>query len=151
MDQSHGQTGEIPLVAQAHAVQIVTRTIAETFRSLKGNEAAEIVCQTREPHCQRSDQQQVVGGMSDDTIGREKIREEQLIDGERERFEVELAKPSLVTSRTNAQHVAVVSSLQAASVGEASIALVTSVIVVEAFRLHMLLVTDAQVDAVEEA
>ena len=57
MNQSHGQTGEIPLIADAHAVQIVTRAIAKTFGSLEGDEAAEIVRQTNEPQNDRSDHQ----------------------------------------------------------------------------------------------
>ena len=89
--------------------------------------------------------------MSDNWIGRQEIREEQLIDGERERFEVELTKAALVASGTDAEHVRIVLSLETTPVGEALIALVAGLIIVEAFRLHMSRVTGAQVDAVEEA
>ena len=89
--------------------------------------------------------------MSDNWIDRQEIREEQLIDGERERFEVELAKAALVARGTDAEHVSIVLSLETTSVGEALIALVAGLIIVEAFRLQMSLVTGAQVDAVEEA
>ena len=88
--------------------------------------------------------------MSNGRVWREKIREEELTQCEREGFVVELTATTFVASGTNAKDVIVVSSFETASIGVASITLITGFIVVETFGARMIGIADAQVDVVEE-
>ena len=53
--------------------------------------------------------------------------------------------------RTDAENIGVTRSFETTSVGQTSIALVAVVIVVETVGARMVVVADAQIDAVEEA
>ena len=128
----------------------MTRPDTKASWPTERGEAAEIIDETHEQQKQWDDREQRERGASDSTARRQKIGEEKLVQRERERFEVELTETTFATSGAYAQDVGVMRSLETTSIGQAEIALVTIVIVVEAFGVRMAVVTDAQIDVVEE-
>ena len=112
----------------------MTGAIAKASWSSKRYEATDVVHQTHQKQNDGCDQQRVVGHRSGQWMAREKIGEEQLIERERERVQIELTMTTFVTGGTQTDDVLVVASLQTATLGFASIALPDRVIVVEAFN-----------------
>ena len=66
-------------------------------------------------------------------------------------MKVELTKMSFVTCGAHAYELVESAAFEASAIGETFIALVTRVIVVEAFSLLVILMAKAQIDAVREA
>ena len=132
MDQSHDQKCQIQLIAEAHRVQIVTGAVAKASWPSKGHKATDVVHHTQQKQNQWCDQQRIVRDSSAQPIARQKIGEEQLIESERERLQIELTTATFVAGRTQTDDVLVVSSFEATTLGLTSMALVSGVIVVEA-------------------
>ena len=112
------------MIADAHGVEVMTNAVAKTPRPSKSEKAAGVVEKAEKKEKEWGDDEGIVGGVADERVRREKIGEEELIQGEGERVEAELAGATRVARRTDAVKITVVSSFEASSIGQALVTLI---------------------------
>ena len=150
MNQTSCEKSKSELIDDSHCQKIMPNTLTKARTTAESDERKEIIQQSEEESDERKEDEERDGRCL--SLMGEKIRREELIKSDRERFGVELTLLTKMTWGTKTKKVirSTRVSLKATTIGATEFASIELIVVEKAFYASVILSTNAEIDIVSE-